>query len=346
MSPDLHVSTDPGERASVGDHGYASMARTHQDLAPYLSIVIPIYNEEENIPLLASRLFDVLSSMPYTVEVLAIDDGSTDQSFERLRDEAARRPQLKAIRLRRNYGQTAAMMAGIDHAAGQVVVSLDADLQNDPADIPNLLAKLDEGFDVVSGWRKSRKDAALRRNFPSRVANWAISRISGVKLHDYGCTLKAYRRDVIKDVRLYGEMHRFIPIYARWGGARVAEIPVQHHPRAHGVSKYGLERVAKVVLDMIVVKFLDQYFVKPIYVFGGVGLASMALSFLVLFTAIWLRLFEHVSLIQTPLPLLSVLFFLVGTTSILMGLLAEMIVRTYFESQKRAPYAIHESVNL
>lgn len=344
MSPDLHVS-DRQEGVSVADHGYASTAR-HKDHAPYLSVVIPIYNEEANIPLLMPRLFEALSQMPFSVEVLAIDDGSTDRSFERLRDEAARRPQLKVIRLRRNYGQTAAMMAGIDHAAGQVLISIDADLQNDPSDIPSLLAKLDEGFDVVSGWRKSRKDAKFRRNLPSRVANWAISAISGVKLHDYGCTLKAYRRDVIKDVRLYGEMHRFIPIYARWSGARVAEIPVQHHPRAHGVSKYGLERVAKVVLDMIVVKFLDRYFVKPIYVFGGVGLASIALSFLVLFIAIWLRLFEHVSLIQTPLPLLSVLFFLVGTTSILMGLLAEMIVRTYFESQKRPPYSIHESLNL
>jgi dolichol-phosphate mannosyltransferase len=180
----------------------------------------------------------------------------------------------------------------------------------------------------------------------SRIANWAISRITGVKLHDYGCTLKAYRRDIIKGVRLYGEMHRFIPIYARWMGARVTEVPVQHHPRLHGESKYGLERIVKVVLDMIVVKFLDRHFVKPIYIFGGAGLASMALALAVLVFALWLRFFEGVSLIQTPLPLLSALLFLVGTSSLLMGLLAEMIVRTYFESQHRPPYAVRDSVNL
>jgi glycosyltransferase involved in cell wall biosynthesis len=292
------------------------------------------------------RLFEVLSRMPFSAEVLAIDDGSTDRSFETLREEAASHSQLKVIRLRRNFGQTAAMTAGFDHAAGQVIVALDADLQNDPADIPGLLAKLDEGYDVVSGWRKLRKDAKLRRAFMSRIGSWAISSIFGVRLHDYGCTLKAYRRDIIKGVRLYGEMHRFIPIYARGMGARVTEVPVQHHPRTHGVSKYGLERLVKVILDMIVVKFLDRYFAKPIYVFGGVGLLSMALSCAVLVTAIWFRLTADVSLIQTPLLLLSVLLFLVGTTSILMGLLAEMIVRTYFESQHRPPYTVRESVNL
>jgi glycosyltransferase involved in cell wall biosynthesis len=312
----------------------------------YLSIIIPIYNEAESIPALLQRLFSILDSLPLSAEVLAIDDGSTDRSFIVLSNEAERHPQLKVIRLRRNYGQTAAMMAGIDHAAGQILISLDGDLQNDPADIPNLLAKMEEGFDVVSGWRRSRKDARLRRTFVSRIANWAISRISGVELHDYGCTLKAYRRDIIKEVRLYGEMHRFIPIYARWMGARVTEIPVQHHPRVHGVSKYGLERVVKVILDMIVVKFLDRHFVKPIYVFGGAGFLSIAFAFAVLIFALWLRLFEGVSLIQTPLPLLSALFFLVGTSSVLMGLLAEMIVRTYFESQHRPSYSVRESVNL
>jgi glycosyltransferase involved in cell wall biosynthesis len=312
----------------------------------YLSIIIPIYNEEESIPALVQRLFSVLEALPFTAEVLAIDDGSTDRSFIVLSSEAERHAQLKVIRLRRNYGQTAAMMAGIDHAAGQILISLDADLQNDPADIPNLLAKMEEGFDVVSGWRRSRKDARFRRTFVSKIANWAISRISGVELHDYGCTLKAYRRDIIKEVRLYGEMHRFIPIYAKWMGARVTEIPVQHHPRVHGVSKYGLERVVKVILDMIVVKFLDRHFVKPIYVFGGAGLLSIAFAFAVLVFALWLRFFEGVSLIQTPLPLLSALFFLVGTSSILMGLLAEMIVRTYFESQHRPSYSVRESVNL
>jgi dolichol-phosphate mannosyltransferase len=313
---------------------------------PSLSIVIPIYNEEANIAELIERVFEVMEGLGYPFEVLAIDDGSTDGSFRQLTETAARRPQLKIIRFRRNYGQTAAMMAGINHARGDILISLDADLQNDPRDIPKLLAKLGEGYDVVSGWRKSRQDARFRRTFVSRLANVMISRISGVKLNDYGCTLKAYRREIIKDVKLYGEMHRFIPIYARWMGARVTEIPVQHHPRTRGASKYGLERIIKVVLDMIVVKFLDRHFVKPIYVFGGVGLISIILACATLVLMVWLRIFEHVSMILTPLPLLSALFFLVGTTSILMGLLAEMTVRTYFESQDRPAYTIRDSVNL
>jgi len=313
---------------------------------PDLSVIIPMFNEEANIPVLMTRLFDVLARLPQTFEVIAIDDGSQDGTFRALQIEAAHRPQLKVIRFRRNYGQTAAMMAGIDHAAGAILVSLDADLQNDPDDIPVLLEKMSEGYDVVSGWRKDRQDAKFRRTLISRIANRLISRISGVKLNDYGCTLKAYRRDIIKDVKLYGEMHRFIPIYARWMGARVTEIPVRHHPRTRGVSKYGLERVVKVVLDMIVVKFLDRHFVKPIYVFGGVGLASIAFSVLVLALMVWLRVFEGISMILTPLPLLAALFFLVGTTSVLMGLLAEMTVRTYFESQHRSAYLIRDSVNL
>jgi len=313
---------------------------------PDLSVIIPMFNEEANIPVLMTRLFDVLARLPQTFEVIAIDDGSQDGTFRALQIEAAHRPQLKVIRFRRNYGQTAAMMAGIDHAAGAILISLDADLQNDPDDIPVLLEKMSEGYDVVSGWRKDRQDAKFRRTLISRIANRLISRISGVKLNDYGCTLKAYRRDIIKDVKLYGEMHRFIPIYARWMGARVTEIPVRHHPRTRGVSKYGLERVVKVVLDMIVVKFLDRHFVKPIYVFGGVGLASIAFSVLVLALMVWLRVFEGISMILTPLPLLAALFFLVGTTSILMGLLAEMTVRTYFESQHRSAYLIRDSVNL
>jgi len=311
-----------------------------------LSILIPIYNEEPNIPVLMDRLFTVLRRLPHTFEVLAIDDGSQDGSFGALEIEAHRRRELKVIRFRRNYGQTAAMMAGIDYASGQVLISLDADLQNDPEDIPVLLAKLAEGYDVVSGWRKDRQDAKFSRTLISRLANQLISRISGVKLNDYGCTLKAYRRDIIKDVKLYGEMHRFIPIYARWMGARVTEIPVRHHPRTRGISKYGLERVLKVVLDMIVVKFLDRHFVKPIYVFGGVGLAAIAFSFVVLAVMIWLRIHDGISMILTPLPLLAALFFLVGTTSILMGLLAEMTVRTYFESQRRSAYIVRDALNL
>jgi dolichol-phosphate mannosyltransferase len=313
---------------------------------PYLSVLIPIFNEEENIEPLMDRLFEVLRRLPHSFEVLAIDDGSRDATFERLSEAASHHPELRVLRFRRNYGQTAAMMAGIDFARGDVLVSLDADLQNDPLDIPLLLAKLDEGYDVVSGWRKTRQDSRIRRTLVSRLANRMISWISGVQLRDYGCTLKAYRRDVIKGVKLYGEMHRFIPIYAKWLGASVVEIPVQHHPRARGESKYGLERVVKVLLDMLVVTFLDRYFVKPIYLFGGVGLISIALSVSILGLAIWWRLFEHTSLIQTPLPLLSALLFLIGTLSILLGLLAEMTVRTYFESQDRPVYTVRDSRNL
>lgn len=313
---------------------------------PHLSILIPVYNEEDNVGPLIERLFEVLRAMPYSFEVLAVDDGSKDATFDRLSHAAASRPELKVLRFRRNYGQTAAMMAGIDFARGEVLVSLDADLQNDPGDIPMLLAKLEEGYDVVSGWRKERQDARFRRTLISRVANRMISWISGVKLRDYGCTLKAYRRDVIKGVKLYGEMHRFIPIYATWLGGSVVEIPVRHHPRARGQSKYGLERIAKVLLDMIVVTFLDRYLVKPIYLFGGAGLASIVLSVVILGLAIWLRLFEDISLIQTPLPLLSALLFLIGVVSILMGLLAEMTVRTYFESQHRPIYTVRDTRNL
>ena len=313
---------------------------------PYLSVIIPIYNEEESIPDLCRNLFSVLDTIDRPFEVICINDGSKDRSLEILRAEAAVRPELKIVSFRRNYGQTAAMMAGIDHAAGEVIVSIDADLQNDPRDIPALLAKMDEGFDVVSGWRKDRQDAAIRRNFVSRVANRIISRISGVELHDYGCTLKAYRHDVVKDVRLYGEMHRFIPIYASWMGARVCELPVRHHARKFGESKYGLERVAKVILDLIVVKFLDRHFVKPIYVFGGFGLLSLAVSGIALISMIWLKVFDGVSMIQTPLPILAAILFLVGVLSLLMGLLAEMLVRTYFESQRRRSYSVRETINM
>jgi dolichol-phosphate mannosyltransferase len=236
-------------------------------------------------------------------------------------------------------------MAGIDHSSGEIVIALDADLQNDPADIPALLARLDEGYDVVSGWRRSRKDAAIRRNLVSRVANRLISRVSGVQLNDYGCTLKAYRRDVIKDVRLYGEMHRFIPIYASWFGARVTQIPVNHRPRRFGKSNYGLGRIGKVLLDLMVVKFLDSYFAKPIYVFGGFGLLLLGGSAVTLAAILVLKYVYGVSMILTPLPLLGAMCAMMGSLSILMGLVAEIMVRTYFESQQRVPYAVRETLN-
>jgi glycosyltransferase involved in cell wall biosynthesis len=311
----------------------------------FLSVITPIYNEEKNIPILIDRLLEVLLTLQKSFEIIAINDGSCDGSLAELRKQAALHPELKVVDFRRNYGQTAAIMAGIDHANGDVIISIDADLQNDPQDIPNLLAKLDEGFDVVSGWRNDRQDEAFRRNFLSRVANGVISTISGVRLHDYGCTLKAYRSDVIKNVRLYGEMHRFIPIYASWMGAKVVDMPVRHYARRHGRSNYGLERVLKVILDLIVVKFFDRYMVKPIYVFGGFGILSLAFGTVSFMAMIVLKIVDNISMISTPLPLVTVMAVMTGISSILMGLLAEMLVRAYFESQQRTNYHVRERIN-
>ena len=310
-----------------------------------LSVVVPVFNEAESLPKLLATLTAVLGGLPYPYEIILVNDGSIDNSLAVMRSFGATHPEVKVVDFRRNYGQTAALMAGIDHASNDVVVMIDADLQNDPADIPRLLAKLDEGYDVVSGWRKDRKDAQIRRNWVSRVANKLISQVSGVKLNDYGCTLKAYRRSVVSGIRLYGEMHRFIPIYALWQGARITELSVTHHAREFGASKYGLERIFKVVLDLLVVVFLRRFFAKPIYLFGGFGIASIILAFVTIILAIGLRLFLHISLIQTPLPLLSALLFLVGVMSILLGLVAEMMVRTYYESQGARAYLVRELIN-
>jgi dolichol-phosphate mannosyltransferase len=296
-----------------------------------LTIIVPIYNEEQNIQPLFTKLFKALEDLPYSFEVIAINDGSRDGSLKALKDAAGSHGRLKVVNFRRNYGQTAALMAGIDYASGEILISLDADLQNDPSDIPLLIEKLNEGYDVVSGWRKDRKDAVVRRNLLSRIANWLISAVSGVRLHDYGCT--------------YGEMHRFIPVYASWMGAKVVEIPVQHHPRRFGQSKYGVERIPKVLLDIVVVKFLDRYFVKPVYVFGGFGILSMAIGVVTGVWMLYLKFFEGVSLILTPLPLLSAMTFMIGILSVLMGLLAEMLVRTYFESQGRSAYDVRNLIN-
>ncbi|MBI1361195.1 MAG: glycosyltransferase [Alphaproteobacteria bacterium] len=310
-----------------------------------LTIVVPVYDEEESIGPLLGKLFPILESLKCTFEVLVVNDGSHDGSIRVLRDFARQYPSLRVIEFRRNYGQTAALMAGFDNARGDVIVTLDADLQNDPADIPEMMGKLREGFDVVSGWRADRQDATLSRKIPSKIANFLISTISGVKLRDYGCTLKAYRRDVMENVRLYGEMHRLIPIYASWMGAKVVEIPVRHHARKFGRSKYGLGRVLKVILDLTVVKFLESYLVKPIYIFGGFGVTCILLSFGALGLALANKFIAGVSLILTPLPLLAAMLFLMGCTSILMGLLAEMVTRTYFEAQDLRPYLIRERIN-
>jgi dolichol-phosphate mannosyltransferase len=306
--------------------------------------LVPIYDEEESLPVLMAQLMPVLRGLGESFEVLAVNDGSKDRSLDVLRDLAGANPELRVLDFRRNYGQTAAMMAGFDHARGEIIVTIDADLQNDPGDIPLLIAKMREGYDVVSGWRAARKDAAIRRNLPSRIANALISKISGVRLRDYGCTLKAYRHSMMRDVRLYGEMHRFIPIYASWMGAKVTEIAVRHHARQFGRSKYGLERIAKVLLDLLVIKFLERYLVKPIYVFGGFGFLAFLGSVGVLLLAVGLRLFAAISLIQTPLPLLSAMLFLIGCISLLMGLLAEIQMRVYFETRGRAPYLVREDI--
>lgn len=312
---------------------------------PDISVIVPAKNEAANVPVLIERLFASLRGLGRPFEVLIVNDGSTDDTLGTLRGYCASHPELRVIDLARNYGQTAAMMAGLDHARGGIIVPIDADLQNDPADIPRLLAKLDEGFDVVSGWRKDRKDAAIRRNFVSRVANRMISYLSGVALHDYGCSLKAYRRGVIANVRLYGEMHRFVPIYAAWYGARITEIPVNHSPRLHGKSNYGLERILKVVLDLMVVRFLDRWIGKPIYIFGGFGALWFAVGGLAFLYMLWLKFAEHLSMIQTPLPLLVVMSAMMGVMSILIGLVAEIVVRTYFESQGKAIYHTRELIN-
>jgi glycosyltransferase involved in cell wall biosynthesis len=303
-----------------------------------VSIVIPVYNEVENIPLLGEALFEAMQGFDF--EVLFVDDGSTDESVEALEKIANDHPdRVKVIEFRRNFGQTAAMAAGIDNSSGEIIVTLDADLQNDPADIPKLLEKIDEGYDVVSGWRVDRKDNLIRR-LPSQVANWLISRVTGVSLHDYGCTLKAYRREVLEGFHLYGEMHRFIPAYAGWVGAKIFEVPVRHHARKFGQAKYGLERTAKVILDLFTVKFLISYSSKPIYLFGGTGLFLISLSFLDLLVLIIRRLTLDEHMIRSPLLLMSVMLFILGFQSILMGLIAELMVRTYYESQSKATYSI------
>lgn len=313
--------------------------------APRISVVVPVFNEERNVAPLVEALVGALEGIPGGFEIIAVNDGSRDGSLAALIEEAKAHPQLRIVDFRRNFGQTAALMAGIDHATGEIMVLIDADLQNDPRDIPMLVDKLADGFDVASGWRRDRKDARLSRTFPSRVANGIISWISGVSLHDYGCTLKAYRADVLKGVRLYGEMHRFIPIYAHWMGGRVTEVPVRHHARKFGRSNYGLERILKVLLDLVVVKFLDRYLVKPIYIFGGFAALSLAGSIVTLAVMIGLKVFAGVSMISTPLPLLTAMMFLVGVLSLLMGLLAEITVRTYFEAQNRRHYLVRKLYN-
>lgn len=311
---------------------------------PDVSIFLPVYNEEPNLVPLHNKLDEALKRLGRTAEIIYVDDGSTDGSLKVLQDIARRDDRVRVVALRRNYGQTAAMAAGIDAARGKVLIPMDADLQNDPADIVRLLEKLDEGYDVVSGWRKNRQDKLITRKIPSMMANRLISWIGGVRLHDYGCSLKAYRREALQDVRLYGEMHRFIPIYASWAGARVSEIPVEHHARTMGKSKYGLSRTLKVVYDLMTIKFMASYQTKPIYVFGSFGMLAFLISLLAGLYAVFLKLFHKADFVQTPLPILAIVMFAVGIQFLLMGLLAEMLVRTYHESQAKSIYSVRERV--
>jgi glycosyltransferase involved in cell wall biosynthesis len=317
---------------------------------PQVSIVIPCFDEEQTIPRLAVALDDVVAKLEgagRATEVLIIDDGSRDDTFARLKEAAATRPWLRLVRFRRNFGQTAAMSAGFDRARGAYLVPMDADLQNDPDDIPMLLARLEEGFDIVSGWRKNRKDKALSRRLPSKMAKWLIGWVSGVHLHDYGCTLKAYRREVLEPVRLYGEMHRFIPVYAKWAGARITEQVVRHHPRKEGKSKYGFARTLRVLLDLTTVKFLGDYSTKPLYLFGFWGVMFIAGGFLSgVVTLIEKFGTPMVYAHRNPLLLLAVMLFVVGVQLIGMGLLAELLVRTYHESQSKPVYLVAEELNV
>jgi glycosyltransferase involved in cell wall biosynthesis len=311
-----------------------------------LSLVVPVFNEEGNLPKLFDAIYETMSGLNQSWEVVFVDDGSRDKSLLFLCEVAERYPEyVRVVVFRRNYGQTAAIAAGIDHSSGEIIILLDADMQNDPADIPMMLAKLDEGYDLVSGWRRERKDNAVTRNFPSMLANWLISKVTGVHLHDYGCTLKAYRRDALQGFRLYGEMHRFIPVYAASVGAKITEIPVRHYPRVYGKTKYGLERTVKVILDLFTVKFLISFASKPIYLFGGTGLMLMAGSAIIFAVLVVRRIFFLVSVSGSPLFQMSAMFFILGFQSMLMGLIAELLVRTYHESQKKPTYTVRSVIN-
>lgn len=309
-----------------------------------ISIVIPCYNEEDNIVPLFEKLTTVMNDLMARritgYEVILVNDGSKDHTLERLLECTGKNGNFKVIDFRRNYGQTAAMAAGFDHATGDIIIPMDADLQNDPADISNLLDKINEGYDVVSGWRKNRKDKAISRKLPSKIANKLISIISRVPLNDYGCTLKAYRREVLQNVKLYGEMHRFIPIYASWQGARITEIPVAHHPRLYGASKYGIIRTFKVLLDLITIKFLGDYATKPIYLFGGIGFLLWFLGILCEMEVAYVKFIQGGKAYDNPMLIIGIFFMVVGFQSILIGLLAEINIRTYHESQNRPIYWI------
>ncbi len=308
-----------------------------------ISVVIPAYNEKDSIPILYEKLTKVLED---DYEIIFVDDGSDDGTFEVLQKIADKDSRVKVIRFRRNYGQTAAMYAGFQHAKGEIIITMDADLQNDPEDIPALIRKLEEGYDLVSGWRKDRKDPFFSRRLPSMIANWIISKVTGVELHDYGCTLKAYRAEILKELELYGDMHRFLPALTKRHGAKITEVVVRHHPRLYGKSKYGLGRTIRVILDILLVKFLNEYINKPMYVFGSVGFLLLFTGSLVLAYLILIKLFLGEDIGRRPLLVLSVLSILAGIQLISTGIIAELLVRIYYRSKEDKPYIIDRKINL
>jgi len=308
-----------------------------------ISVIIPVYNEQDNLESICGQTIAALDGK-YSFEIIFVDDGSSDNSCKVLEQIYNKDNRVKVIMFRRNFGQTAAMSAGFHNAKGDVIIPLDADGQNDPTDIPAMMAKLNEGFDIVSGWRKNRKDKTITRKIPSMIANKLICKMTGVNLHDFGCSLKAYRREVMETTKLYGEMHRFIPAIANWSGAKITEMVVNHHPRTTGEAKYGLERIVKVILDLMTVKFLGSYATKPIYIFGGLGIVSGIASFFCGLVVLYMKFIsaEHLGMNRNPLLLLSAILFIASFQLILMGLLAEMIVRTYHESQNRPIYTVRK----
>lgn len=311
---------------------------------PDVSIVVPIYNEVESLPQLIEAIASSLSETGLNYELICVDDGSKDGSAELLKEKSPTYPFLRAVILRRNYGQTAAMAAGFKHARGRTIVTLDGDLQNDPADIPMLIAKLDEGYDLVTGWRKNRQDAALTRLLPSKIANWLIRQITGVHVHDYGCSLKAYRAEVVADMNLYGELHRFLPALAFIEGARITELPVRHHARRHGQSKYGLGRTFRVVLDLLTIYFMKKFLTRPMHVFGLLGILAMIAGIFLGGYLTVLKLVWHQSIGDRPLLILAVVLLLTGVQLFCFGLLAELLMRTYHESQGRPIYRVREII--
>ncbi|MFP4337178.1 MAG: glycosyltransferase family 2 protein [Halothece sp.] len=315
-------------------------------VSPQVSVIVPIYNEVESLEALVSAIAQTLLPTTYSYEIICVDDGSKDGSVSLLKQLAATRNDLCAVILRRNYGQTAAMAAGFNYAKGEFIISLDADLQNDPSDIPNLIAKLEEGYDLVSGWRKQRQDAALTRLLPSKIANWIIGRVTNVRIHDYGCSLKGYRAELLADMNLYGELHRFLPALAFMEGAKIAEIPVKHHPRRYGNSKYGLGRTLRVLMDLLTIWFMQKFLTRPMHVFGSLGLISMGLGVLIGSYLTILKFGFGQNIGDRPLLILVVVLLLAGVQLFSFGLLGELLIRTYHESQGRPIYRVREIVSV